>query len=336
VVQIAAGSSPVSFDLGLTTSTTTQSPLGFDLAGLYASTPGAAAGVHNVAVEGDLLLNSVPAGAISFFNLPANTLGGVQLPLDDLGAVAVTGHVPARSVNVHSVRGVAFGSVTADDGFASATQADEDDADQVLTPTTAMVQANGNFRVPFTTQPVALFLATEEGGGGFDEDRVLFYQVNTGTPQAPATALVKVVVTHDEDGRPEDSVIQEIDFSGNDASVQTGQWASTAITSAGPLGDLILSSPQGLTANVTAPSIIGNIDATWGAISGTVETTVGDLGRTHTDANGNITGVTSVHAGYGGLTGKILVKGNLISQVTLQGDLNGVIAADGDIRRYSE
>src|SRR5262249_41309887 len=99
------------------------------------------------------------------------------------------------------------------------------------------------------------------------------------------------------------------------------------------LGDLILSAPQGITANITADSIIGNIDATNGAISGVLQTTGGDLGRALTDATGKITGVTYVHATGGGLTstGKIISKGNLVSQVTLKSGLDGVIAAGGDI-----
>src|SRR5262249_36766434 len=99
----------------------------------------------------------------------------------------------------------------------------------------------------------------------------------------------------------------------------------------GSLGDLILSSPGGLVADVTADSIIGNINATNGGISGTIKTTVGDIGRALTDAGGNITGVTTIHAGGGGLTGKILAKGNLVSQVSLRSGLDGVVAADGDI-----
>ena len=100
-------------------------------------------------------------------------------------------------------------------------------------------------------------------------------------------------------------------FHGPGGSLTTAQPIITAITSDGSLGDLILSARRGLTANVTAPTIVGNIDVTGGGISGTIETT-GDLGRTFTDWNGNIIGVTSIQT-WGGLTGQIIVGGNLIS-----------------------
>jgi hypothetical protein len=196
VIQIAVGSTPVNFDLGATTNTTTASPTGFDLAGLFSNSSTAATGVHNVVIGGNLLLNSVPTGAISFFGLPANTAGGVHLPNDSGIGVAAAGALPAASIVAKNVAAVAAGSfagVSADDA--------------------------------------------------------------------------------------------------------------------------------------------GHTDALNGAISGTIETTVGDLGRALTDAQGNITSVTSIQAGGGGLTstGQILVKGNLVSQVSIHSGLDGVIAADGDI-----
>src|SRR5262249_58644981 len=86
VVQVAIDTtlSPVSFDLGATTSTATNSGSGFDLAGLYSvdqnGNPNVLTGTHNVVVGGNVLLNAVPAGAITFFGLPANTTGGGQPP----------------------------------------------------------------------------------------------------------------------------------------------------------------------------------------------------------------------------------------------------------------
>ncbi|MFN0056555.1 MAG: hypothetical protein ACKV0T_30785 [Planctomycetales bacterium] len=118
---------------------------------------------------------------------------------------------------------------------------------------------------------------------------------------------------------------------GDGGSIQTQQFIQTSITSSGPLGDLLLGSPQGIAARVNAPSIIGNIDSTSGPISGVIETTSGDLGRTLTDASGKITGVTYVQANGGGLTGKIISRGNLVSSVRANGGLSGLIAAQGDI-----
>ncbi|HEY7309818.1 MAG TPA: hypothetical protein VH643_10710, partial [Gemmataceae bacterium] len=113
VVEVNVGSTPVSYDLRVTTNTATSNGNGFDLAGLYSvdanGNLGAATGIHNVVVGGDLLVGAVPAGAISFFNLPANTVGGVQLPQDTV-AVAVAGNLPAASIVAKAVPSVAAGS----------------------------------------------------------------------------------------------------------------------------------------------------------------------------------------------------------------------------------
>jgi hypothetical protein len=53
--------------------------------------------------------------------------------------------------------------------------------------------------------------------------------------------------------------------------------------------------------------------------------------RALTDATGKITGVTYVHASSGGITGKIISRGNLVSFVRSDGGLSGLIAAQGDI-----
>jgi hypothetical protein len=128
--------------------------------------------------------------------------------------------------------------------------------------------------------------------------------------------------------------VQEVDFTGNYAALNTSQPITTTISNPnGSLGDLILKGSQGISANVTAASIAGNIEAVNGSISGTIETTVGDLGRVLTDANGNITGVTHVSTGGGGLTstGQIISTGNLVSQITVQSGIDGVVASNGDI-----
>jgi len=120
-------------------------------------------------------------------------------------------------------------------------------------------------------------------------------------------------------------------LNGNGGGIQTAQWIQTSITSTGALGDLILSASQGITADVVAPTIIGNIDAVNGPISGTIKTTLGDLGRVFTDASGNITGVTYIHAAAGGITGKIISRVNLISSIRSDGGMSGLIAAQGNI-----
>jgi hypothetical protein len=128
--------------------------------------------------------------------------------------------------------------------------------------------------------------------------------------------------------------VSTVTFHGQGGSLTTAQPIDKAITSDGPLGDLILSASGGLPASVTAPSIFGNINVTNGGISGTIKTT-GDLGRVFTDSNGNITSVTSIQTGGGGLTGtgQIIVGGNLISAVKIQSGMsaNSIIAVQGDI-----
>jgi hypothetical protein len=131
------------------------------------------------------------------------------------------------------------------------------------------------------------------------------------------------------------TAVNEVDFTGQGGSLTTSQPILTTIKGApgASLGDLILGSPGGITANITADSIIGNIDSTNGGISSVIQTTVGDLGRALTNASGNITGVTFIHAGGGGLTstGKIISAGNLVSQILVKSGLDGVVFAFGDI-----
>jgi hypothetical protein len=329
VVQIAVNTAAAlpNFDFAATTNTATSSGAGFDLAGIYSvdqnGNQNVQTGVHNVVVDGSLLLNAVPAGAVTFFGLATNTAGGVQLPQDTLG-VAVAGNLPAASIVAKGVAAVAAGSFAG----VSADKAGNSDAAVTLATGTAVTQANDTFQVFVSTAgDVAQFLVTGPGGS-FDNKQLLFSQLNPGTSSvAPVTASVTLVPSGSS------TSVQSVVFTGQGGSLTTAQPITTSISavSGGSLGDLVLSAPGGITANITADSIIGNIDATNGGISGTIQATKGDIGRALTDSSGNITGVTSISAGGGGLSGKILVKGNLVSQVTLHSGLSGVIAVDGDI-----
>jgi hypothetical protein len=322
VVQINAASTLVPFDLGVTTNTATNGGNGFDLAGLYSvdssGNHNVQTDIHNVMVGGNLLTGAVPKGAISFFkNLPANTPGGVQLPQDTV-AVAVAGNLPAASIVAKAVPVLAASSFAG----VSANSATHTDALVPLAKGTSLTQANDTFQV-FVSEasPVAQFLVTGPGNS-FDAKPMLFAdQVFDNHPGTATDTLVR---------SRNSSTVSTVTFTGQGGSLTTAQPITTSITSTGSLGDLILSAPHGLTANVTAPSILGNIDVTNGGISGTIETS-GDLGRTFTDANGNITSVTSIQTGGGGLTGQIIVGGNLISQVELKSGMDGVIAVQGDI-----
>jgi hypothetical protein len=323
VVQVVGGSTPPGFDLGVTTSTATNGGKGFDLAGLYSvdslGNHNVLTGIHNVEVGGDLLLGAVPAGAISFFSLPSNTAGGVQLPQDTV-AVAVAGNAPAASIVAKAVPALAAGSFAG----VSADNANHTNALAPLAAGTALTQANDTFQV-FVSEAshVAQFLVTGPGGS-FDNNQMLF--ADQVADNSPVTATDKLVPSGSS------TTVSTVVFTGQGGSLTTAQPITTSIsaTPGGSLGDLILSAPHGITANITADSIIGNINATNGGISGIIQTT-GNLGRTITDANGTITGVTFIDAGGGGLTGQIIVGGNLISQVNVQSGLDGVVAVQGDI-----
>ena len=318
-VEINAAT-PGNFDLGVTTSTATSNGPGFDLAGLF-SAGNNATGIHNVVVGGNLLLSMVTPGAIAFLGSPANATGGVQLP-QDVVAVAVAGMLPAASIVAKSVPAVAAGSfagVGADSANAPAAMAS-------LAAGTSTSQASDTFQVFFSgAGDVAQFLMTGTGSS-FDSKGMLFADIAGGN--APVTATDRLVPSGTS------TSVDSVVFTGQGGSLTTAQPILTSISAlaGGSIGNLILTSPHGITANVTADRIIGNIDATNGAISGVIETTVGDFGRALTDpTTGNITGVTFVHAGGGGLTGEILAKGNLVSQVNLRSGLDGVVATDGDI-----
>jgi hypothetical protein len=304
------------FDLNLLTDTVGTPGLGIDLAGLYKVGSG---GLRNILFAGNLVPGAANPG---FFGLLPGTPGGVDLPQDTI-AVAAAGDLPAASIIAGAVTAEAFGS-------AAGVQADSASHTDALVPLAAgigLTQANDTYQV-FVGEghDVAQFLVTSPSGGSFDAKDLLYADQVADTH--PVTASEVVTVPSNS------SVVQEIDFTGNGASVNTSQPITAAINDpSGSLGDLILGAPGGITANVTAASIIGNIEATNGAISSTIETTQGDFGRAFTDANGNITGVTVVSTGGGGITGtgKLISAGNLISQINVQSGMDGVIFANGDI-----
>ncbi len=297
----------VRFDLSLVTSTAAE----FDLARVFSV---GTSGIRNIAVEGDVL-STVSAAALAFFGLPAGTPGGVRLPLDQLGAVAAQDNLIAGTVQAASVQAVAFGSLTSGGSTVAGEDATHVDAARVLASGTQTVTANDTFRVPLSeAQKVALFLDT--GPGTFDVKEVLF--ADQIVDNLSVTAVVQVNA----------GTISTVQFLGDGGSIQTAQAITTAITSTGPLGDLLLSSSHGIR-DVTAPSIFGNID-TNGPIFGTIQTTVGDLGRAITNSSGTIIGTTIINTNQG-ITGRIISRGNLISHISSQREFSGVIAAQGDI-----
>jgi hypothetical protein len=320
VIQVASATSGVGYDLSLLTDTVGTAGKGFDLEGLYVAS--GQAGIHNVVVGGDLAPGAVSSAALTFFGLASTTPAGIQLSQDNL-AVAVAGNAPAASINAKTIQAIAAGSFAG----VSADNAGNSDAFVPLTSSTAVTQANDNYQV-FVGEgtDVAQFLVTGSGSS-FDNKSMLF--ADSVADHRPITASDVLVSS----GTSSD--VSEVDFTGKGGSLTTPQPILSAIkgASGASLGNLILSAPGGITANITADSIIGNIDGTNGGISGTIRTTVGDLGSASVDSTGKITGVTYIHAGGGGLTstGKIISAGNLVSQLNLKSGMDGVVAVAGDI-----
>jgi hypothetical protein len=109
---------------------------------------------------------------------------------------------------------------------------------------------------------------------------------------------------------------------------------------------LILTAAGGLAANVTAPSIIGNIEVQ-GPIAGIIQTTgvrtdpitgvtsavAADWGRTIRvmTSGGTVLSSTVVQAQGGGIEGQLISRGNFLSQIIADGGISGVIAAQGDL-----
>ncbi len=340
----------------------------FNLARLDAS---GVSGIRNVVVEGNLL-TSVSAQASSFFGGDSNP-AGIRLPSDNLAGVSIRNVAPDGFIQALSIQAIAFGSVLDDNRIRTGANANGDDAEELLTGGTQIVQAADTLRVAFAdlpSQQAALFIATDKNGRHFDNDSVIFVvqSVVTANPAGTAnivtasnvargadTALVTVMPTYDHHGHLEDSVIQTIAIRGDGASIQTQQWISQSITSTGPLGDLILLSNQGIT-DVTAPSIFGSI-ISGGAIIGTIQTTgirtdpitgatasvSTDFGNLYVSTSNEGPGnegrwnegpyltTTVVETECGGISGRIISRGNLVSQITSDGGLSGVIAAQGNL-----
>jgi hypothetical protein len=309
-------------------------------------------------------LKAVSSQASSFF--PGdNTAAGIRLPQDKLAGVGVRDFVPNASIQAASIQAVAFGSHTNSTGqFITGAASLGSDARSLLVSGTAIAYSNDTFRAPFAdllSQQVQLFLVTNASGGAFNDNGIVLTVQSVTSPNAAGTAnivtpsnvargavtaLVKVVPTFDSKNNLLNPVVQSIDLRGDGGSIRTQQpfSATASITSTGPLGDLTVLSAQGIN-NVTAPSIFGSI-TTPGPITGLVQTTgqridpitsvvttvPADLGRLFVDTSGKSPVVTSSTVQAGGLSGKLVSRGDLISQVTLTGTvLTGVIAAQGNL-----
>ncbi len=339
-----ASTSPDQYDLSLVTWSDTAQ---FNLARLDAN---GVAGIRNVAVEGDVL-TGITTGAASFFGLPANAPGGVALPQDNLAGVGVRGYLPNGFVQAASIQALAFGAHSEEDGTVeNGAQANAEDGEDALAPGTAIAQPRNpeTFRVPFADAlPVAFFFDSNPNNHHFDSKGVVFADQVANDHRGAVTALVAVAVPADARGNPQAAAIQRIDLRGDGGAIQTQQPITTEITSTGPLGDLTLQAPGGIVADVTAPSILGSIDAGSGPIAGTIQTTglrlepttgqtapvPATFGRVITvqTPNGPVLTTTTVHAAGGGITGRLISRGDFLSQVTADGGISGLIAAQGNL-----
>jgi hypothetical protein len=336
------GTSPDQYDFALITDNDVAK---FNLARLDAT---GVAGVRNLAIEGDLLTTVTPM-AEALFQLGSNQ-GGVRLPSDQLAGVAIRDYAPPDSIQALSIQGVAFGSTTRFTLnhviYGSAEVAT--DASSLLTPHTAIVQANDTFLVPFadvTNQQVGFFIddSPNTSANAFDNADVLFTeQSNNAQKQnidrGAVTALITVtkgssgilppyLTSAAPAGPPQassmahvqstssPSVIQTIDLRGDGGSLVSRQWVAQGITSTGPLGDLSINVTPGMT-NVTAPSFFGNISS-YGPITGTIQSTgvrIAAIGGTTATASADI-GRVSVNLAANGAPA--------VTATTIQTDING-------------
>jgi hypothetical protein len=331
-----ASTAPDQYDLSLVVYSDTAK---FNLARLDAA---GVSGIRNVAVEGDLL-TSVSQAAINFLG-GDNTPAGVRLPLDNLAGVGIRDYAPLGFIQAASIEAVAFGSTTDEQGnLVTGPNAMATDAEDLLTPGTLIVQASDTFRVPFADAlPVAFFMDTQASDHQFDSHDVLFTDQVANDARGAVTALVNVTVPVNP---PNASTIQTIDLRGDGGAIQTQQAIVQRITSTGPLGDLILTAAGGLVANVTAPSIFGNIEVQ-GPISGIIQTTglytnpITGVTSTipavwGTITNGPVPSTTVVYTQGGGIVGQLISRGNFLSMIEANGGIDGVIAVQGNLGAQS-
>jgi hypothetical protein len=305
------------FDLVLTSSTTSAR---FDLSRVDAGASSTALSyIRNVAVDGNLL-GAVTAAETSYFTYPAGTVGGVVLTKDNLIGVSVRDDMKSGSVNTASIEGVSFATL----GGVLGTGLTGKGAAGALANGTKINLASDTFRVPFgETNKVTLFVNSANDAHLNDLPVVLTDQL---ADSAGITAFI--LFSTNIKINQYAAHLQQTDFVGAGASLDAYENILGKIPSTGPLAGSLLA--QGLpVASITAASVIGNIDLFGGSITGTFQTTAGDLGAAITNAAGTVTGVTYIHANLPAGS-RIISRGNLISTITT-GTLGGTIAAQGNI-----
>ena len=302
-IRVINGASPssnddVPFDLNLSTSSSSE----FDLA--YVDAVGSS-GIRNISVQGDLL-TSLTAAQSEMLGLPVGTPGGVNLPADHLGGLAVADNITQGTVTAASIQALAMGSLTTDQGVIAGTSVTSTDAKSIVTPGTAFKRADETLLIPVVeSQSVALFLDT--GPSDLDSKNVIF------SDQSADDLSVSVYVA------VERGSIGDVVLLGTGGAIDSRLPIDGAISSSGPLGDIFIQNSGGI-GDVTAPSFFGSID-TQGPIHGTIQSLAGDIGSAFY-SSGQLTGSTFINTN-GGISGRIIARGNLVSQVSSQSDLGG-------------
>ena len=329
------------------------------------STSRALVRAHDIAIEGDLT-TVVTAQGLAFLGLPGGTRGGVILPQDTLGDVVARDLMAPGSIQATSIQAVGFGEyyqggllgnpVLANQSNGLPPAIHVNDAIAMLVAGTAQVQANTTFVVPFGLYAVTLYMPTLNFGR-FDANDVLFFDQFANDPNAAAEGLptnASVIATVPVAIQPgsklvfgqNTSIIQGISLVGDGGSIQTAQWVNGPITSTGPVGDLNLRANQGITGDITAERIFGTVQAPYGGITSTIQTTgrrtdpisgavtsgLADFGRIYVDTTGpRPLLVNTTVSAAGSISGRVISRGQLVSQVTATGNFSGQVAAVGNI-----
>jgi hypothetical protein len=302
------------FDLVLACSSTASR---FDLSRVDAGGSGVAS-VRNVAVSGNIL-TTVTAAEAAYF-APSFSTGGVVLTKDNLVGVSARDDLANGAVSALSIEGVACATL----GGTPVSSLNGTLAAGALASGTAIHEGNDVFRVVVGEEAkVELFVDTANDAHLND---VAFNLTDEAIDGNDVSALMNIVssVSHNQYR----VTLVETDFLGNGGSLDTTEPANGIVTSTGSLGDLMLRSGLGLT-SITAASVIGNIDLFGGSLTGTFQTTSGELGQVIYNSSNVATGVTYIHANMQAGS-KIDSRGNLVSQITT-GTIGGVIAAQGNI-----
>jgi len=342
------------------------------------------AGVRNVDVEGDILTKVTSAASTFFapdsspagIYLPQDNLAGVgvrdYVPDHSINAKSIQALAFGSMTN--SCGQIETGAVASSNDAANLlapctaiVQAGSINSSTVET-----------FRVPFAdlaTQQVGFFMDDNPSSCGqsqFDKDNVVLEVQGVSTANSSGTAnivtpsnvargavvaLITVAETFNSCNQLDGSFIENISLCGDGGSIQTQlnvgspedcslpKTAFTpAITSTGPLGDVIIG---GSLPNVTAPSIFGSI-LPCGSIpaTSTIQTTgirtdpitfatsqvPADIGRVYVTSTckGPVVTATTVQANGSGLAGQIICDGSgLAGQIICGGNLISQVVANG-------